>query len=277
MMLDRLVWMNSKINIVERLITEGESFTFENFSQHNSNKAYGGIDTPAWLEWKGRSKRTVDQLMAQSSPAIQLANRGVRTQTIGNGKSAFNIAKDSILRALNSTLEALKEDMYGELKDHKSESKSPAISNKVFVVHGHDTELKNDVERFIHEIGLEPIVLHRQVDAGATVIEKIEANSDVGYAFILLTPDEYSYTKDQQALEESQRHIELRARPNVIFEFGYFVGKLGRNRVCCLHKGDVVVPSDISGLVYKKVESSIDTQAYAIIRELKAAGYKLSM
>lgn len=127
----------------------------------------------------------------------------------------------------------------------------------------------------IHEIGLEPIVLRRQVDAGATVIEKIEANSDVGYAFILLTPDEYAYTQDQQALEESQRHIELRARPNVIFEFGYFVGKLGRNRGCCLHKGEVVVPSDLSGLVYKKVDSSIENQAYAIVKELKAAGYKL--
>ncbi|EKO3409300.1 nucleotide-binding protein [Vibrio fluvialis] len=269
--------MDSKVKIVEHLIEEGNSFTFKNFCQSGSRAVYAGTETVNWREWKLRSRRTVYQIMSQSSPAVELVNSGFSTRTYGNSIDSFNTAKDSIIRALNNTLEALKEDVYGELKEQKSESQSPAISNKVFVVHGHDNELKNDVERFIHEIGLEPIVLHRQVDGGATVIEKIEANSDVGYAFILLTPDEYAYTKDQQTLEESHRHIELRARPNVIFEFGYFVGKLGRNRVCCLHKGDVVVPSDISGLVYKKVESSIETQAYAIIRELKAAGYNLSM
>ncbi|ELX7501885.1 nucleotide-binding protein [Vibrio fluvialis] len=271
--------MDSQIKIIEKLIAEGNGFTFYNFAQLNReySENYAEDEKAEWIEWKTRVQRTVSKLMAQSSPAVELANRGYHTETRGYGIDTFNSVKETLLRALTNTVDALKEDVYGELKEQKSESQSPAISNKVFVVHGHDNELKNDVERFIHEIGLEPIVLHRQVDAGATVIEKIEANSDVGYAFILLTPDEYSYTKDQQALEESQRHIELRARPNVIFEFGYFVGKLGRNRVCCLHKGDVVVPSDISGLVYKKVDSSIENQAYAIIKELRAAGYKLSM
>lgn len=271
--------MDSQIKMVESLIAQGNYFNFNNFSQPHSSYPgkYAGSETVEWIEWKTRVQRVVNNLMAQSSPAVDLVNRGYYTKTRGNSIDAFNTAKESMLRALANTLDALKDDLYGELRSEKSKSKSPAISNKVFVVHGHDNELKNDVERFIHEIGLEPIVLHRQVDGGATVIEKIEANSDVGYAFILLTPDEYAYTQDQQALEESHRHIELRARPNVIFEFGYFVGKLGRNKVCCLHKGDVVVPSDISGLVYKKVDSSIENQAYAIIKELKAAGYKLSM
>ena len=93
----------------------------------------------------------------------------------------------------------------------------------------------------------------------------------------MLTPDEISYTVAQINIPETDKVIEYRARPNVIFEFGYFVGKLGRNRVCCLHKGDVVLPSDLNGLVYKKVDGSVDPQAYAIIRELKAAGYKISM
>jgi len=68
-----------------------------------------------------------------------------------------------------------------------------------------------------------------------------------------------------------------RARPNVIFEFGYFIGKLGRSKVCCLHKGDVVVPSDLDGLVYKNVDDSLDSQAFSIIRELKAAGYVINV
>jgi predicted nucleotide-binding protein len=64
---------------------------------------------------------------------------------------------------------------------------------------------------------------------------------------------------------------------NVIFEFGYFVGSLGRSRVCCLYKGDVVLPSDLNGLVYKKIEGSFDSQAFSIIKELKAAGYQIKL
>ena len=63
----------------------------------------------------------------------------------------------------------------------------------------------------------------------------------------------------------------------MIFEFGYFVGRLGRNKVCCLHRGEVTVPSDLDGLLYKNVDESVDSQAYNIIRELKAAGYKVTL
>ena len=112
---------------------------------------------------------------------------------------------------------------------------------------------------------------------GRTLIEKFEAHSDVGYVFVLLTPDEIAYRNDQEALPDESRAKEARARPNVIFEFGYFVGKLGRNRVCCLYKKGVVIPTDLSGLLYKEVVDSIESQAFAIIKELKAAGYKIEI
>ena len=175
------------------------------------------------------------------------------------------------------TLVTLEDDIYGELIKVKSESNSPSISNKIFIVHGHDQGLKTDVERFVHEIGLVPVVLHRETDQGATIIEKFEKHSDVGYAFVLLTPDEISFTVDQENIQDNERTKEYRARPNVIFEFGYFVGKLGRNKVCCLYKGETTLPSDLSGLIYKKVEDSIDSQAYSIIKELKAVGYSLKV
>ena len=119
---------------------------------------------------------------------------------------------------------------------------------------------------------------HRQADEGQTVIEKFEKHgSDVAYAFILLTPDEIAYLSNEDSLPDNERKKEKRARPNVIFEFGYFVGKLGRSKVCCLHKGDVIVPSDLDGLIYKKINDSIESQAYSIIKELKAAGYQINV
>lgn len=147
---------------------------------------------------------------------------------------------------------------------------------KMFVVHGHDDAAKTNLEVFLHEVGLEPVVLHRQADQGLTVIEKFEKHSEVGYAFILLTPDEAAYLAADEQKPESERKIEWRARPNVIFEFGYFIGKLGRSRVCCLYTGNVSLPSDISGMIYKRYEKSVEEVGYSIIKDLKAAGYEVA-
>lgn len=211
------------------------------------------------------------------NPALLLAKNGAHIGTAGNGRDQFDRAKASLIKAIEMAAAALQEDTYGELRVAESTNVSPALSNKIFVVHGHDSALKTDVERFLREVGLEPVVLHRQPDEGATIVEKFEKHSDVGFAFILLTPDEIAYTYDQEELNDGKRTKEFRARPSVIFEFGYFVARLGRNRVCSLVKGDISIPSDLSGLIYKRIEGSIDPQAYSIIRELRAAGYEIVM
>lgn len=146
-------------------------------------------------------------------------------------------------------------------------------SKKVFIVHGRDELAKTNLEVLLQEMGLETIVLHRQADEGQTVIEKFEKHgSDVGYAFILLTPDEIAYLAHEDSLLDSERQKEKRARPNVIFEFGYFVGKLGRNRVCCLYTSGVTLPSDLNGFVYKQYNSSVEEIAWSIQKDLKAVG-----
>lgn len=150
-------------------------------------------------------------------------------------------------------------------------------SNKVFVVHGHDSELKNDIDIFLRDLGLEPIILHRKADEGLTIIEKFEKHSDVVYAFILLTPDDVGMTVAEYQKEKTKRKIEFRARQNVIFEFGYFAAKLGRRNVCCVYKEGVTLPNDISGLLYKKVNDTIDSIGYEIIKELKALGLKIEI
>jgi predicted nucleotide-binding protein len=147
------------------------------------------------------------------------------------------------------------------------------ITKKIFIVHGRDEVSKTNLEILLTEMGLEPIVLHRQADEGQTVIEKFEKyGNDVAYAFILLTPDEIAYLSNEDLLPDNERKKEKRARPNVIFEFGYFVGKLTRNRVCCLYTGDVEIPSDLKGLVYKRYHNSVEEVAYSIQKDLKAVG-----
>ena len=276
--MSQVATMDSRIAQIEQLIEEGEKFTPQNFcypTEHGSE--FGGGDTPEWLAWKTRVFNLAKSLGSDGSPALKLATTALGVRTDGYHLIQFERALGSLKMALDLLLSATKDDAYGELRQTTSRSAIPTLSNRVFVVHGHDSVLKTDVERFLHQIGLDPVVLHRQPDQGQTLIEKFEQHSDVGYAIILLTPDEFAYTADKKTLPAEQRATESRARPNVIFEFGYFVGRLGRKRVCCLHKGDVVLPSDLHGLLYKKVDDSLDSQAYGLIRELKSAGYQLKI
>ncbi|MCX6600768.1 MAG: nucleotide-binding protein [bacterium] len=137
-------------------------------------------------------------------------------------------------------------------------------SGKVFVVYGRDEGLKNGVCNFLRKLELDPIVLRDQPNSGKTLIEKFEAESDVGYVVVLLTGD------DEGRLVADGEVTKRRARQNVIFELGYFFGKYGRDKVCALYKGGVEFPSDITGLVYVLLDER-EAWHRDLARELKAA------
>ena len=152
------------------------------------------------------------------------------------------------------------------------------MSNNVFVVHGHDEILKQEVEIFLKDVGLIPIVLHRQPDEGQTIIEKLEKHSkDAGYAIILLTPDDIGYESTEESKGEGERKKSFRARQNVIFEFGYFIGKLGRSKVCCIYKENVELPTDAKGMLYKETSKGITEVGLGLLKDLKAAGYAVKI
>jgi predicted nucleotide-binding protein len=138
-------------------------------------------------------------------------------------------------------------------------------SSKVFVVHGHDEAAREAMARFLEKIELEAIILHEQPDQGLTIIEKFEAYaSQVGFAVVLLTPDDLGGPASAPAQA-------ARARQNVIFELGYFVGKLGRGRACLLRKGEVEIPSDLYGVIYTDMDAA-EGWKLKLVKELKAAG-----
>lgn len=260
---------------IAKLLGEGERFTYENFST-KSQHGYPDAYSPEWVAWRARVSGAVTALFGDQSAPAKMLHQGERVSVLRNEADHYELAKSYYMGALRAALEVLDEDTFGEIKG--GETKGPLnYSNRVFVVHGRDESAKQQLEIFLAEIGLEPVVLHRETDGGRTLIEKFEHYADVGYAFILLTPDEIAYVSNEDGNSDDERLKERRARPNVIFEFGYFVGKLGRHRTCCLLKEPVVVPSDLNGLVYKSFNGSVEEIGYAIIKELRAAGYKLSV
>jgi len=152
----------------------------------------------------------------------------------------------------------------------KTKEKTNLLSDKIFIVHGQDDNSKLVLENMLREMGLEPIILHKQANKGNTIIEKFEEHADdVEFAFVLFTPD------DVGGKMGNQQEQKPRARQNVVLEFGYFLGKLGRRRVCYLYKEGVELPADMHGLVYVKFSSSPEEGYRQIRKELIAAGYKL--
>lgn len=139
------------------------------------------------------------------------------------------------------------------------------LSRKVFIVHGHDEGAREMVARFLEKLDFQSIILHEQANRGGTVIEKIEAHGDVGFAVVLLTPDDEGCVKGGIP--------EPRARQNVLLELGYFIGRLGRDKVCALKRGTVGVPSDFAGVVWESLEDNGWKQSLG--RELEAAGHAI--
>ena len=146
-----------------------------------------------------------------------------------------------------------------------------SLSKNIFVVHGRDHKPLEELKAMLYGFGLKPIVLHEQPSGSRTIVEKLEKYSDVGYAFVILTPDDVGGpSRDRKILRFEGKE---RARQNVILEFGYFIGRLGRDRVCCLHKGDVELPSDMHGIVYIRFKESVKEVQDRIMNELEDAGY----
>ena len=152
----------------------------------------------------------------------------------------------------------------------KKEKKMIKSKNKVFIVHGHDNEVKQEVARYIEQIGIEAIILHEQANNGMTIIEKIEYYTDeANFAIVLYTPCD----KGRGALE-TKVHPRDRARQNVVFEHGYLMAKIGRKNVCALVKGKIETPSDISGVVYTPLDI-LGAWKHELVRELKSCGYEV--
>jgi len=177
----------------------------------------------------------------------------------------------SAIALLNEARRSLNED----LDDARSAAppnaaatveKASALSRRIFVVHGRDAGPKEAVARFLERLGFKAIILHEQANEGMTIIEKVEKHSDVGFAVVLLTPDD-----EGNLMGDPPR---LRARQNVLLELGYFIGKLGRRHVCPLMVGQVEIPSDWHGVVNEAFDGG-GAWRQTLARELQAAGHSI--
>lgn len=192
----------------------------------------------------------------------------VAPSSMEHKRQQWNSGKTSLKNLLST---AVVEVELFEADPETAPSYSEAVAGrKVFVVHGHDEGLKQTVARVLEQLDLQPIILHEQPNSGRTIIEKFEDYSDVAFAVVLLTPDDMAYGS-----QEDPSTARPRGRQNVILELGFFLGKLGRNRVAALHTGeDIELPTDYSGVLFIPVDSAGRWQL-DLVKELKSCGIEV--
>jgi predicted nucleotide-binding protein len=152
---------------------------------------------------------------------------------------------------------------------------APAAS-KVFIVHGHDSVAREQLELVIHKLGLDPYVLQNTGGGGLTIIEALEA--EIGdragaakFGIVLLTPDDVGYAKSA-----GEKEAQPRARQNVVLEMGMLISALGRKNVAILKKQHLEIPSDAQGILYIAFNDHVKEVVPKLVDRLRAAGFVLN-
>jgi predicted nucleotide-binding protein len=225
-------------------------------------------------KWANKIQRWLKSNIPDSglSENVSLVMPEFRPTNSGRGLLATDRrGVQKILGVLLSSKDIFDSTSEQETSTIRTNSNIGSRQNKVFIVHGHDEALKANTARLIERLGLETVILHEQPNRGRTVIEKFYDHSDVSYAIVLLTSDDVGKAKSAKDSE-----LKDRARQNVIFEMGYFIGSLGRKRVCAIYQEGVELPSDYQGVLY--IQHDIHSGWEAVVgKELRDAGLPVDL
>jgi len=144
-------------------------------------------------------------------------------------------------------------------------------SNKIFLIHGKDNEMKLDVSRILETLNLEPVILHEKPTKRQNIIEKITDYAHVSFAVVLLSPDDLTSPD-----EKNSDNVKYLGNQNVIFELGYFLGRLGKQNVIALFrkKKDFKIPIDYTGVLW--IEYKLGWY-YELIKQLKACNFDVDV
>jgi len=257
----------SKKELIQDLLSQLSELPFRN------NEALDALTRKSEMVTRNvfgpTSKYLTDLKRISFHPQVYPSTEERRNDRWSSGLAEFK-------NTLNTMLEEL--SLFGDDEDEintqpKKQSKSLVEKKtaKIFIVHGRDDATKNKVARYIKRFDVEPIILHEQPNSGRTIIEKFEGEAaDVDFAIVLLTAD------DQGSLVGSEDGLQSRARQNVIFELGYFIGVLSRAKVVALREDGVELPSDYAGIIYIDLDEK-ESWKLELAKEIKSAGIDIDL
>jgi len=154
--------------------------------------------------------------------------------------------------------------------------------NSVFIVHGHDLNLLQEIESFIELLGIKSIVLSKISNEHQTLVQKFLAyGHESRFAIVLISADDLGVScKQYYEPEIADRALQFRARQNVILELGFFYGYLGFENVFVLDKPSEKVfpnferPSDLEGVLFDTVSDTSNWHV-SLLERLRKADFAL--
>jgi predicted nucleotide-binding protein len=238
---------------------------------------------PAFVAWKRDTEIAISHIFGQHSrhnadfANIEYGYGLTDSQrTVEDKLAKYKSGLHHAAAILQSMMQEIKEYWDDDMSSSSSaiarqteEGQAKSATRDVFVVHGHDDAFKQTVTRVLHQLDLNPVILHEKPDQGKSIIEKHSDYADVSFAVALFTPDDLGEAKERVKAVEDLRD---RAGQNVVFELGYFIGRLGRSNAVALVKGHIEFPSDYSGVIYIPVDEA-GSWRFTLVRELRAAGF----
>lgn len=241
---------------IRELIKCGETIGKEEYHPVKEGFPFSYVSGPKYDEWMAEIN-IINERYLKTHPSYDSLHTAYKQRD--NNPDSYESAMAQL------KVVAADDEFWSSLNEQKGKvMENMNGKNKVFIVHGHDETAKQTVARFLEKCRFEAIILHEQPDGGSTIIEKIEKYTDVVFAIILYTPCDIGRAK-------KEKKGKARARQNVVFEHGYLIGKLSRERVCALVKDGVEIPGDMSGVVYKVMDDAGAWKA-EVLKEMKNAG-----
>jgi predicted nucleotide-binding protein len=216
------------------------------WTTHANNHHQFAAATGAVLNWWDTKKKTT----SFQGPEI--------------AKAAFEAAVDAACAGNNLAV-----------KLPESVENTDPYATRIFVVHGHDDPAREQLERILLILGLEPFVLQNTSGGGMTIIEALERQigkePEAKFGIILMTPDDMGY-----ASRDGADRIQPRARQNVVMEMGMLLASLTRQKVVILVKGHLEQPSDAHGIIYLHFNNHVKEVVPRLTERLRAAGFDIT-
>lgn len=200
--------------------------------------------------WHDYNTQLLETLFSESDEAQKYARTGPQVVAVSTtlGQAIVDFHHDvqlrvNRLRSLQERLGLFQEDQTVPVARSLEEGEDGNRGDAVFIVHGHAGR-EYEVEKCVRDLGLEPVILKEEPHGGiVALIQKLQDYARrCGYAVVIYTAD------DEGRARFSKGDPEPRARENVVFEFGYFLGDLGPERVTILQDPEVQIPSDFQGV-----------------------------
>ena len=226
--------------------------------------------TPSFQAWKMNVERFLISKYGENGHEFKEFQKIRFYPTLATGMDDYikKCCEDLLIvkAILETYLDDVEQDADNDTEEGAASSALPHDFSKVFIVHGHNGELKEAIARLLEKQGITPIILNEQPNQGATIIEKFEKYANVSAAICLFTDDDTGKAKGEEVFKN-------RARQNVVLEAGYFYGKIGRSNTIIVSDNGLEIPSDLQGVVY----TDHSTWKYGVLQELKAIGYNIDM